>query len=204
MADIYRIWKSVDSEYILGRRKLADARSLLYSNTKKAYKLMCKARKDVVEESKAAQEYNCYCDIISQIEDRKVSELNQKYLDQLRNGDFKKARDTAVKISQCPIIKNSKHSVDIKLTSRTENAFSYTVINTSNKNLIVKRFAVYDDNFQLGSNVVYPFTIRHNSSMHISFEFESLSANKVSVIFEYSEDGIVKTLTFDSPITLEV
>ncbi len=201
ISDIYRIWKSVDSEYVNGRRKLSDARSLLYSDTKKAYKLLCKARDDIIEESKAAQEYNHFKGIITQIDDKEVSELNRKYKDQLVSGDFKKARETAIKISQCRIIKDSSHSIDVKMDSESGKSISFTLSNSSAKSIVVKRFAAYIGESQLGSNTVYPFTIHHNSTMRISFSKDDREGSKVAVILEYSEDGIVKTISFESPLT---
>lgn len=204
MTDIHRIWKSVDSEYVYGKRKLSDARSLLYKDTIKAYKLIRKARDDIIEESKAAQEYNRYRDIVSQIDDKEVHELDEKYLDSLRNGNFKKARETAVRISQCKIIKDSGHSIEVKLESSSKGHLIFDVTNTSNSDLIVKRFAVFVSGQQLSSDTVYPFTIHHNAKIKISFTCDVTDESEASVLFEYSESGIVKTLSFSTLFKMEV
>lgn len=203
MNDIRRICGSVDSEYAVAKKRLLEARSILYSDTKRAGKLISKARRDVIEESKAAQVYNPYRLIIPQIEDDEVASLNQRYRDRLLNGDFKKARDIAVKISQCDSIKSSGHSMEVSLDSVTDDLLDYVAVNTSNKDLVVKRFAVYIDGTKLAADIVYPFNMHHNSTLHVKFDRKGIRGSKASVVFEYTEDDIVKTLVFDSKIDKE-
>lgn len=203
MTDIRRIWMSVDSDYTIAKRKLLEAKSILYSDIKKAYKLIYKAHRDVVEESKAAQEYNLYRDAIAQVDDKEVRILDQRYRDQILNGDYRKARETAIRISQCEIIKGIGHSMNVVLESVTDDHLGYNVINISSRNLVVKRFAVYIDGTQLVSDVVYPFSMHHNSTIHVRFDREGVKGSKASVIFEYTEDDIVKMITFDTPINKE-
>lgn len=203
ISDIYRIFKSIDSEYTVGKRKLSEARSVLYSDTKKAYRLIRSARKDIVEESKAAQEYNHYRGIISQIDDKAVSELDSRYHELIGSGKYKKAKEVAIRISEYPVIRSSGHSIDVKLNSVSEKGLEYIVTNYSNRNIDVKRFTVFVEAQQLPSDVVYPFTIHHNSTIRVLFDCTVENAVKASVIFEYTDDGIVKTLSFESPLRLE-
>ncbi len=52
MKDICRIISQIESPYTLSKRKLTEARALLYIDTKRAFKLINSAHSDVVEESK--------------------------------------------------------------------------------------------------------------------------------------------------------
>ena len=195
MKDIHRICTSVSSEYLVAKRKLSDAHSLLYKDTKKAYKLILKARDDVVEESKAAQEYNRYREILPQIEDSTVSELNAKYLNSLKSGDYKKARETAIKLAQCEVVKGSGHSIDIKIGVYSEKLL-FNVTNLSCDDICIKRFIVTAAGGQLSSDTIYPFVIRHNSMIPVSFAYECVP-DSVFLIVEYSEEGLVKHQSFD-------
>ena len=202
--DIYRVWKSVDSPYEIGRSELSEARSILYSNPKRAYRLMCKARSNMVEESKAAQEYNHYKKIISQLHDKEVSDLVRKYDEALSKGDYKSARKIAVKIAGCKSVRSVKQAVFLKLESQANGALLYSVENIANHNVTVKRFTVFIGTEKLDSDVEYPFTVHSNSKINVRFSLKADAKGNVKADLEYLDEDLVKTVSVESrPISEE-
>lgn len=200
MDDVIRIWKSVESSYKIAKRRLAEARSLLYSDTKKAYKLVVKARSEIIEESKAAQEYNRYRRVIPQISDDEVSKLDKKYNEALERGDYRGARSIAVKLSECQAIVGSGHSVSVRMESCTGGKLCYVMENESTQDIDIKRFTVNHNGSPLVSDALYPFTIRHNSPMRIRFDCTDDTVTVIGSV-EYTENGIVKVLTFSNVLS---
>lgn len=203
MNDIHRIWKSIDSPYVSGRNKLSEARSILYSNPKRAYKLMCKARSDMVEESKAAQVYNRYKKVIPQLHDKEVSDLVKKYEGALSKGDYKGARKIALKLSDCKSVCSAKQSLSLKFESQTSEALLYSVENSSNHDVTVKRFTVFIGTEKMDSDVVYPFTIHNNSRITVKFSLKAGVRGNAKADIEYFDEDIVKTVSVESCLIFE-
>jgi len=198
MNDIHRLWKNIDSPYTLQKRKLSEARSKLYSDTKLAYKLMKKAHAEMIEESLAAQEYNYFKDIIPQIKDYRVENLNSKYHEELLKGNYKKACEIAKKISLSEVIVNTGHSIEVKLEESNKDSITYVVRNESTENIPIRRFVVTMNQVTLQSDMTYPFVISHNTYKRIHFSRTGSESDHVKLFVEYEEDGLVKTMSIQS------
>lgn len=198
MADIHRIWSSVQSPYAVPKRKLGEARSILISDPKRAYKLMCKARKDMVEESKAAQEYNHYRAVIPQINDSVVRDLDSRYKDCLEKGDYKAARNVAIKLSRTDAVIRARHSVTIKLTSSDATSLTYALENNSIQDMTIRILKITDGQMEMESDMRYPFIIRRNTRTEVVFRHDWPVSDTVQVYLEYTDDGIVKTHSFET------
>ena len=203
MTDIHRIWSSVHSPYTQQKRTLSDARSVLYSNPKRALKLMRRAREDMISESLAAQEYNRYRLMLPQIDDDEVVSLDSKYQDALSNGKYAAARKYAQKLSSCDAVRSSAHSINVHLESQNDTSLTYVLENSSNEDIIVKRFAVCMDQKQLMSDCVYPFPIRRCTQTRVRFDRAGLSGASTQVSLEYSENGMIKTVFTESHLDTE-
>ena len=197
MEDIVRIFRSVESEYTVARRRLAEAHSILYKDPKKAYRLILKANAEMIEESRAAQEYNRFRRIIPQVTDAELSKLDSKYKQAIEKGDYKAAREAAVQMSKCKVITDAGHSISARLVSQGDGKLCYLLENASTQDVIIKRFNVICGGTVLKSDVSYPFAVRHNSPLRVFFDCED-SKETASASIEYSENGIVKVLSFES------
>ena len=196
--DIHRLWKTVDSPYILQKRMLSEARSKLYSETKAAYKIMKKAHAEMIEESIAAQEYNRFKNLISQLDDPRVQDLDSKYHDALAKGHYKQAREIAQKMSSLDAIKDVKHSVSVKLEDSNDDILTYVLTNSSNSDVTIKRFTVTMDQKTLHSDSVYPFVIGRNTSRRLVYTRIKSESDSAQFFLEYEEGGIVKTASSQS------
>lgn len=201
MDDICRIFREVESEYHIGKEHLLEARALLYSNPKKCFKLMKKARKAFIEESKAAGVYNRYRTIITQLDDSEVTELDRRYREQLRSGSFKKAHETAIALSRCRAVLDSRHSISVRRDPSSSGSLGFIIVNSSRDDIDIRRAAVYSEGRQLASDTIYPFTIHRNSQVGVSFNSDGSVGKSARFQLEYTEKGLAKIIVFDIDLT---
>ena len=198
MDDIHRIWSTVPSSYVVPKRRLGEARSVLVSDSKRACRLISKARREIIEESKAAQEYNRFRNIIPQIDDPIVRDLDRRYNGSLEKGDYKTARNIAIKLSRSDAVIFARHSVTTRLTTLDMTSLTYTIENNSVEDITVRVFRVTGIQRELESDTRYPFIIRRNSKMNVIFKHGGIVSDTVQVYMEYTEGGIVKTHSFET------
>ena len=72
--------------------------------------------------------------------------------------------------------------------------------NESTQDIDIKRFTVNHNGSPLVSDALYPFTIRHNSPMRIRFDCTDDTVTVIGSV-EYTENGIVKVLTFSNVLS---
>jgi len=192
--NILKLWRSTESPYRLALSKLSEAKVILRSNPNKAYTLMNSAYHMMQKEAEAAAIYNRYRLLIPQINDKNVSQLDYEYKKCLIEGKYEEAKKIAEKIALSDAVIRADHSLTLLLDGVNVSNVTFIVKNSSNHDVIVKRFAVTIDQQRLHSDTVYPFVIHKATQMPIKFERNGGEGKVAKTSLEYSEDGITKTM----------
>ena len=183
--DIHRIWLNVQSEYVIGKRLLSEARSLLYHDQKKTLKLLKKAHKEFIRESSVATEYNAIRERIRFSNDGSIIKLNDKYRHELSSGNYDAAKKIVRKLSEKTV--GLEHPLSIARSDCGEGVTSLRVSNTSDRIIVVVLIR--------GSNNGEPVLFDHSSFSLQPFEEMIVSCSNLNdehpldLVLEY-RDGI--------------
>ena len=106
---------------------------------------MKKAKKLFIEESSIAYEYNRYKEIIEESKDKKLLNMNSRYLKAIHEGDYKTAKQIVLNMS-------SSHDIveppsRLKLSTESTNDRSAIIIaeNEFDTNLLITNFNILSD-----------------------------------------------------------
>ena len=133
--DIHRIWSQVQSDYIIGRRILSEARSLLYKDQKKTLKLLKRAHREFIRESSVATEYNSIRERIRFLDGSSTSKLDKKYHEELASGNYDAARKIVRKLSERTI--GLEHPLSIARSDTKDGSISLRFNNKSDRMIVV-------------------------------------------------------------------
>ena len=193
-SNICRIYESVDSQYVLAKRDLTEAKAILRTEPKRSLKLMKKAEKSMISESIAATEYNRSKMFIPQLDDSKLIKLDKEYHDALIKGKFTQAKKIAVQISQLDVIRESGHNISIKVATYDNDKLVLKVTNNSNRDIDIRRFRASEGSKDMIGEINYPMVIRKSSALKVTFNRSSPGPEVANIFLDYEENGIVKTL----------
>ncbi len=196
-SDIVRICHSVESPYYKEKALLTEARSLLFASPKKSLRLMTKARKMMISESLAAQEYNRYRSLLPQLDSDKVAMLKSEYEKALMAGNYAKARKIALQIGRLEPVRKSGHSIIVTPGTITEDKVRIDVKNDSNGDIVIRSFNLESAGNRLDSDIGYPFVISKASVLNITLKRDGSYSNEGHLHLDYEENGIVKTIEKD-------
>ncbi len=196
-SDIIRVSHSVESSYHREKALLVEARSVLFANPKRSLRLMNKARKMMISESLAAQEYNRYRSLIPQLDSEKVTRLSSEYEDALMVGKYSKARKIAVEIGRLEPVRRSGHSITVTPGTVTEEKVRINVKNDSNGDIVIRSFNLESAGNRLDSDIGYPFVLSKASALNITLKRDGSESKEGHLHLDYEENGIVKTIEKD-------
>ena len=145
MRDITDITRNIDSAYIIPKRQLARANSLIDENQKKAVREMKKAKKLFIQESRVACEYNRYRDIIDETKNLELQELNSRYMQAIHEGDYKTASQIIVDMSVNKGIVEPPPRLKVDTEKTDETSVLLSVTNELDTNLLITSFNIISD-----------------------------------------------------------
>lgn len=195
--DIVRIYDSVESPYYKGKELLTEARSLLLSSPSKSLKLMNKARKMMIRESLAAQEYNRYKTLIPQLDGKRISKFKTEYDNALMAGKYSKAKSIAKEIGRLEPVRKSGHSIVINLGNVTEDKVRLSLTNNSNADIVIRSLNMESNGMKMDSDVAYPFLVSKASTINVTMIRSTEHSKEGHIHLDYEENGIVKTIEKD-------
>lgn len=195
--DVVRIFRSVESPYYKGKELLAEARAVLLLSPKKSLKLMNKARKIMISESLAAQEYDRYKILISQLDNTKINKFKTDYDEALRAGKYSKAKQIAQRIGSLELVRKSGHSITVELKTITADKVCLVIQNNSNEDIVIRSFNMESNGYQMDSDMAYPFLISKASCLSVTMSRTPYHSNQGHIHLDYEENGIMKTINKD-------
>lgn len=196
-SDILRISHSVESPYYKAKELLIEARSILMLSPKKSLKLMEKARKLMISESFAAQEYNRYKMLLPQLDGKEISKLKVDYDDALRSGKYDKAKELAKRIGEHESVRRSGNSIEVNVGTVSDGKIRLTVSNVSNSDIVIRSLNLESNGNVFDSDTAYPFVVSKASKLTVTMERKSDASKEGHIHLDYEENGIVKTIEKD-------
>ena len=188
--DIHRLCTQIPSQYVVAKRYMAEARSMLYSDLKRTLKLLEKARNEVRRESVVVTEYNIIRERIHLCQNGSLLGLVDEYDEAISKGKYEAARKivrklTAKTISCTPSISVSCTEVSGTRYLEVDSQSPFPVIVA----LIRVTGSDMDMEVEPASMNLEPFAKRQVMVKGIGDEDE------VRVKVDYTEDSVDRTLS---------
>ena len=166
MDDIVRIYETTPSEYVSGKKILAEARCLVRTNIKKSLRLAKKAKSEFDKEAVLAVRYNRMKDKIDET-DGNLSTMNADYKRCLTNGDFAMATEFLEKmIAYVP--RYSKDDYQLEIASTGDSSTTLSIKNNTNHMVSVESITVSSNGNPVETDCKTPFALRSNATIEFS------------------------------------
>lgn len=189
--DIHRIWSSTQSPYALGKNYLFQAKMCMYSDSKKAYKLIRKARREFRREATVAFKYNRMGEVIRQSSDPGIVKVNEAYREALTRGDYSRASKMVKKLSMESVVKKSVDPMEIAFLSMQGCDAAYQLKNVSNSDVTVTKMEFASGSRRLSCDTSYPFVIPGNTSCRVRVVLEK-GDREIRAFVEYRDGEIIR------------
>lgn len=194
-SDIYRMCNEVPSEYYLGKEILAKASSTFHSNLKKSVKIMERARKFFASEYAVAVRYAEISDSIAVSTDEKVKELDFKYRESLRKGDYSGASKILSKMLSNESLFKVRHAISVTTMAHGNGRMTVVLSNSVNVTIEVCLMTVSIGGVQFYSKTSAPFIIQPLSTMELIFEIGDVHEDQAFIRVEYYNDSILRSIS---------
>ena len=170
--DIVRLWEATPSEYISGKMVLAESRSIIRTDIKKALRLAKKAKTEFSKEAIIAVKYNQIKDKIAE-GDSNLRNMNVEYKRYLANGDYDNASSCLSKmIDYEPRTKKDDYILEI--ASSGGNSTTVSVKNNTSHIVSVESISASSNGNKVNPDRIPPFSLGSGRTAEFTLPCSSL------------------------------